>query len=113
MTSASRGRDANDRTGFALVAPESCLRDVVAPALGSLTRPGGTHSVAAIVEELSREESVGGLACFLRYEGSTTIGKTSLDLIPQLLRHDRLVLALMDSALVGDPPDIDRFDRIL
>jgi hypothetical protein len=37
-----------------------------------------------------------------------TVAKTLLDLIPQLLRHDRLVLAVVDSALMADPPDIDR-----
>jgi hypothetical protein len=31
-----------------------------------------------------------------------------LDLVPQVLRHDRLVLAFVDLALVGDPADVDR-----
>ena len=38
---------------------------------------------------------------------STTIGKTLLDLILQVLRHDRLVLAVVRLALVSDPADID------
>src|ERR1700678_25302 len=50
-----RGRNANDRSRFALLALQSRLRDIVAPALGPLLGPGRAHPVAAIVKEFSRE----------------------------------------------------------
>ncbi len=87
--------NANDRSRFALVALQSRLRDVVTPALGSLPRPGGAHPIAAIVEELSRKQRFGRLTCSLRHKDSLTIAKTLLDLVPQLLWHNRSVLALV------------------
>src|SRR5271165_170758 len=48
------GWNADDRSRFALVALQSRLRDVIAPALGPFPRPGRAHPVALIVEKLSR-----------------------------------------------------------
>jgi hypothetical protein len=48
------------------------------------------------------------LARRLRREGSLTVAKTSLDLVPQVFGHDCGVLALVDLALLRDPADIDR-----
>jgi hypothetical protein len=43
------------------------------------------------------------------------IAQALLDLVPQILGHDRWVLAFVDLALMGDAADIDRlgFDRML
>ncbi len=103
----SCGGYANDRTGFALVALQRRLRDIIAPALGALLRPGWTHSIAAIVEELSGEQSLEGLPCSARPPRSLMVLQALLDSVPQVLRHNRLMLALVDLAFVGDPADVD------
>src|SRR5271166_4824030 len=64
------GWNADDRSRFALVALQSGLRDVIAPALGPLPRPGRAHPVAPIVEKLSREQSFGRLAVSLHPRGA-------------------------------------------
>ena len=54
------GWNADDRSRFALVALQSRLGDVIAPALGPLPRRGRAHPIAPIVEKLSREQSTAG-----------------------------------------------------
>jgi hypothetical protein len=102
------GWNAKDRSRFALVALQSRLRDIIAPALGPLPRPGRAHPVAAIVEELPPEQGFGRLARSLSPRSAQMIAQASLDVLPQLLGHDRRVLAFVHLALMGDPADIDR-----
>ena len=87
--------------------------DIVAPAPGPLPRPGRAHPVAAIVEQLSSERSLGRLAGSLCPRCSQMMAQALLDLVPKVLIHDRGVLAFVDLALVGDAPDIDGLDRSL
>ncbi len=54
-----RGWNPDDRSRFALIALQSRLRDVIAPALGPLPRPGWAHPVAPIVEKRVAEFSHG------------------------------------------------------
>ncbi len=89
------GGNADDRTCFAVVALQDRLRDLVAPAFGSLPRPGRTHSITAIVEKLPGEHRLGRLARSLRPQISQTIAQGFLDLVPQVLGHDRRMLALV------------------
>src|SRR5208337_1894773 len=96
------GGNADDRSRFTLVALQSRLRDVIAPALGPLPRPGRAHPVAPIVEKLSREQSFGGLARSLRPRGCQMIAQALLNPIPKVLIDDRRMLAFVDLAFVGD-----------
>src|SRR5271166_1461438 len=102
------GWNADDRSRFALVALQSRLRDVIAPALGPLPRPGRAHPVAPIVEKLSREQSFGRLARSLRPRGAEMVAQALLNQIPKLLIDDRRMLAFVNLALMDDAADIDR-----
>src|SRR5271166_5464297 len=102
------GWNADDRSRFALVALQSRLRDVIAPALGPLPRPGRAHPVAPIVEKLSREQSFGRLARSLRPRGAQIFTQALLNPIPKLLIDDCRMLAFVSLALMGDAADVDR-----
>src|SRR5271157_6002500 len=56
-----RSRHAGDRSGIMLMPLQNCLRDIIAPALGPLLRPGWTHPIAAIIEQFSDQQSLGRL----------------------------------------------------
>ena len=102
------GWNAKDRSRFALVALQSRLRYIIAPALGPLPRSSRAHPVAAVVIELASEQRIGRLAGSVGPRGAPMIAEASLDLLPQLLGHDRRVLAFVHLGLMGDPADIDR-----
>jgi hypothetical protein len=91
-----RGWNADDRSRFALVALQSRLRDVIAPALGPLPRPGWAHPVAPIVEKLPRQQSFGRLTCCLRPRGAQMFAQALLNPIPKVLIDDRRMLAFME-----------------
>src|SRR5208282_883573 len=101
------GGNADDRSRFALLALQSRLRDVIAPALGPLPRPGRAHPVAPIVEKLSREQSFGRLTCSLHPRGAEMIAQALLNPIPKVLIDDRRMLAFVDLAFMRDAADID------
>src|SRR5271166_5481852 len=101
------GGNADDRSRFALVALQSRLRDVIAPALRPLPRPGRAHPVAPIVEKLSREQSFGRLTCSLRPRGAQMLAQALLNPIPKVLIDDRRMLAFVDLAFMRDAADID------
>src|SRR5271155_4850573 len=90
------GRNAQDRSSFALVALQSRLRDIIAPALGPLPRPGRAHPIASIVEELPPEQGFGRLARSLHPRSAEMIAQALLDLVPQVCRQDRRMVSLVN-----------------
>src|ERR1700687_3384405 len=75
-------RNAQDRSRFALVALQSRLRYIIAPALGPLPRPGRAHPVAAVVIELASEQRIGRLARSVSPRSAQMLAQALLDPVP-------------------------------
>jgi hypothetical protein len=97
--------------GFLLPSLQDRLRDIVPPSPPLLGGMGRAHLIAAIVEQLARQQRVRVLPHSCSALG--VLGKQQLDTIPNLLIDDRIMQAFVNLALVGQPPEVNRIRQDL